>query len=76
MLVIELTDDKFGKAMHNIGCIEEKLAEIKKIFEDDSTSGNFRRWMPREEDRYYEDRYRDMEYPVEPKHREYARRYM
>ena len=45
MLVIELTDDKFGKAMHNIGCIEEKLAEIKKIFEDDSTSGNINSYI-------------------------------
>lgn len=36
MVIIEMTEDKFGKAMRDIACIEEKLECIKFIFEGEA----------------------------------------
>lgn len=56
MIVIELSEDRFGKAMKNITCIEDKLKEIKEVFEDEAM--DYRRQEPQYEDPYYRrDRY-------------------
>lgn len=36
MIVVEMTEDKFGQAMKDITCIEEKLEGLKHIFENES----------------------------------------
>lgn len=36
MMVIEITEDKFGSFMKNIACIEDKLMEIKEVFEHEA----------------------------------------
>lgn len=36
MMVIELTEDRFGKIMKDIACIADKLSEVKEVFEDEA----------------------------------------
>lgn len=67
MIVIEMSEDKFGKAMKDIACIEDKLEGIKGIFEEEASGVSYRN------KRYLNDDY-DREYPRERK--PYGGRYM
>lgn len=52
MMMIELTEDKFGKAMKDLACIEDKLQEIKEVFEQESIGHRNRPMYPYEEEDY------------------------
>ena len=52
MIVIELTEDKFGKAMKDLACMEDKLQEIKELFEHESMEHRKRSMYPYEEEEY------------------------
>lgn len=41
MIVLEVTEDKFGEVMKDISCIEDKLDTIKDVFKAESV--NYRR---------------------------------
>lgn len=63
MIVLEVTEDKYGQVMEYITCIEEKLSKIKSVFTEEALG----------EKRYPSHKqypYRDYEYPRE---REYNR---
>lgn len=59
MIVVEFTDDKFGKTMKAISCIIEKAEMLKECLEEDAMSHRGKRrhkdYDYDEED--YEDRY-------------------
>ena len=60
MMIIELTEDKFGKAIRDIACIEEKLEGIKFIFEGEAMGYRKHKDYPEyeEEDEEIEPSYR------------------
>lgn len=67
MIVIELSEDKYDKAMKNIACIEEKLYAIKAMFEEDAMGHKrvydpYRRNARHEDDRYDEREHYKREY--------------
>lgn len=69
MIVIELSEDKYGKAMKNIACIEDKLHAIRAMFEEDAI-GHKRAYDPYKRDSHHdEDRYEDRDHY----RREYSR---
>ena len=68
MIVIELNEDKFGRAMKNITCIEDKLQELKEVFEDEAMDY-------RSQDFPYEEDYKPYSYKREKRQREYPKEY-
>lgn len=38
MIVLEVTEDKFGEVMKDISCIEDKLDTIKEVFKAESVN--------------------------------------
>jgi hypothetical protein len=50
MMIIELSSDRFGRAMKAFHCIEEKLADLKDLFEEEEDSSH--RTYTEEEEEY------------------------
>ena len=61
-MLIEITEDKFGKLMKDVACIEDKLNSIREVFEHEAV-GHRRGMMPYDEDMEYR------EYRREPRNR-------
>lgn len=58
MIVVEFTDDKFGKTMKAVSCIIEKAEMLKDIFEEDAVSHRGRKHhYEDDDDEDYERRY-------------------
>lgn len=57
MIVVEFTDDKFGKTMKAVSCIIEKAEMLKDIFEEDAMSQRSSRKHHKDYD--YDDDYED-----------------
>lgn len=71
MIVVEMTEDKFGQAMKDIVCMEEKLEGLKHIFEAESMGYRKKGYMDREYDRDY-----DRRYDRESREHNYGNRYI
>lgn len=57
MIVVEFTDDKFGKTMKAVSCIIEKAEMLKECLEEDAISHRSGKKHRKEYDEdYYEDR--------------------
>lgn len=70
MMVIEVTEDKFGNIMKDIACIEDKIIAIKELFENDAM-GQRKHSYPYQ-DEYYDGKY-DRYAERSHKPREYSR---
>lgn len=76
MIVVEMTEDKFGQAIKDITCMEEKLEGLKHIFETESMGyrRNSRSYADERDYRDYDHRY-DRE-PRDSRSQNYGSRYL
>ena len=76
MIVVEMTEDKFGQAMKDITCMEEKLEGLKHIFETESMGyrRNSRSYADERDYRDYDYKY-DRE-PRDSRSQNYGSRYL
>lgn len=76
MIVIELTENKFGKAMENLKCIKEKMSYIEELFNKHSEGQSARSMRsPRGYSKDY-DEYDDEEEELQPRRVVRSSRYM
>lgn len=69
MIVIELTEDKFGKAMKSLACAEDKIQEIKEMLRQESMDH-------RSHNMYPQYRYEDEDFRMRGGHTDNYNRYM
>lgn len=60
MIVLEVTEDRYGQVMECITCMEEKLSKIKSVFTEEALGE--RRYSPYKQSPYRDYNYREREH--------------